>query len=79
MSVEVRWFSTLVKRTRSNAPRTTVSWREGISPRTIFKDEGFDDADADHVIAIANGEQVDMNTQLNDGDELEFLVGISGG
>lgn len=79
LSVEVRWFSTLVKRTRSHQPRTVVAWTAGLSPRAIFKDEGFDDVDADHVISVVNGQQVDMNTNLNDGDEVEFLVGISGG
>ena len=77
--IEVRWFSTLIKRTRSQLPRTTVTWREGICPRAIFKDEGCDDVDADHVIAVVNGEQVDMNSLLKDGDDVEFLVGITGG
>lgn len=79
MSVEVRWFSTLIERTHSKLPRTVVAWKEGISPRTIFTDEGFNDVDADHTIAAINGEHVDMNTLLKDGDKLEFLVGISGG
>ena len=79
MTVEVRWFSTLVKRTRSQLPRTIVVWEQGASPRTVFKGEGFSDVDADHVIAVINGTQVDMDSPLNDGDDLEFLIGISGG
>src|SRR6185503_2141167 len=61
MTVEVRWFSTLVKRTRSQLPRTIVVWEQGASPRTVFKGEGFSDVDADHVIAVINGTQVDMD------------------
>lgn len=77
--IEVRWFSSLVDRTHSKLPRTTVSWQHGITPRTIFVSEGFNDVDADHTISAINGEHVDMNTPLKDGDKLEFLVGISGG
>ena len=79
MSIRVRWFSTLVKRTRSGLPQTVVEWKDGATPKSVFMDEGFNDADADHVIAAINGERVDINTALKDGDELEFLVGISGG
>jgi hypothetical protein len=78
-TIDVRWFATLVKRTRSKLPRTTVTWRAGITPREIFKDEGFDDVDADHVMAVINGQQRQMDTILASGDTLEFLVGISGG
>jgi sulfur carrier protein ThiS len=75
----VRWFSTLVKRTRSGQAQTVVAWKDGTTPRSIFLDEGFNDADADHVIAAVNGERIDIDTRLTDGDEVEFLVGISGG
>lgn len=79
MSIRVRWFSTLIKRTRSGQAQTVVEWTAGTTPKTVFLDEGFNDADAEHVIAAINGERVDINTALNDGDDLEFLVGISGG
>ena len=79
MSIEVRWFSTLVPRMKSRSPATVVSWTDGITPRQIFTDEGFNDVDADHVMAAVDGEQVQMDSLLQDGVTLEFLVGISGG
>ena len=79
MSIEVRWFSTLVPRTASKSARTVVPWNDGITPRSIFTGEGFSDVDADHVMAVVDGEQVEMDARLDDGATLEFLVGISGG
>ena len=79
MSVRVRWFATLVKRTRSKQSVTDVEWRPGLTPMAIFLDEGFAEVDAQPVMAIVNGGQSTMEAALNDGDELEFLIGISGG
>lgn len=79
MSIEVRWFSTLIPRMNSKSGKTVVSWSDGVTPRAIFKGEGFSDVDADHVMAIVNDEQADMDGRLEDGMRLEFRVGISGG
>jgi molybdopterin converting factor small subunit len=79
MSIRVRWFATLVKRTRSKQAMTAVDWRAGLTPLAIFLDEGFDQADAEPVMAIVNGTQTTMEAALSEGDEVEYLVGISGG
>jgi len=79
MSVRVRWFATLVKRTSSKQVVTEVQWRAGLTPLALFLDEGFEQVDAEPVLAIVNGTQTTMNAALNEGDEVEFLVGISGG
>lgn len=79
MSIRVRWFPTLVKRSNSRQAVMVVTWRDGLSPVTIFLDEGFQQVEADHVVAVVNGTQAAMDAPLADGDELEFLVGISGG
>ena len=79
MAVQVKWFATLVKRTRSKQPMTTVDWREGLKPLDIFKAEGFNDVDAESVMVIINDTQQDQHTPLADGDRLEFMVSIQGG
>ena len=79
MSVEVKWFATLVKRTKSRQPVTTVEWREGLKPLDVFMAEGFNEADAEAVLVLVNGEQAEQDTLLADGDELEFMVSIAGG
>jgi hypothetical protein len=56
-----------------------AQWRPGLTPLAIFLDEGFEQADADPVLAIVNGTQTTMEAELNEGDEVEFLIGISGG
>lgn len=79
MSVEIRWFATLVKRTRSKQPVTVADWTPGVTPLDLFLAEGFKETDAEGVMASINGEQAEMATPLKDGDRLEFLVSIQGG
>jgi sulfur carrier protein ThiS len=79
MAVDVKWFPTLVKRTKSKKPMTTVDWRAGLTPLDIFRSEGFNDADAEAVMVVINDEQAEQHTVLEDGDRLEFMVSIQGG
>ncbi|GIW14493.1 MAG: hypothetical protein KatS3mg063_0346 [Tepidiforma sp.] len=79
MSIRVKWFPTLVKRTHSKQPETTVEWREGLTPLAIFTGEGFSEVDAEAVMVIVNDAQASMTTGLRDGDRVEFLVSIQGG
>ena len=66
MSVEIRWFATLVKRTRSKQPVTIAEWSPGTTPLALFLAEGFKETDAEGVMASINGEQAEMTTPLND-------------
>jgi molybdopterin converting factor small subunit len=77
--IEVKWFPTLVKRTRSKQDRTEVAWRAGLTPNDVFVSEGFSAADAEAVMVVINDAQEGMETALKDGDRLEFLVSIQGG
>jgi sulfur carrier protein ThiS len=79
MAVEVKWFATLAKRSKSKREQTTVEWREGLTPLDVFTAEGFRAADAEHVMVLVNDEQSEVDTVLRDGDRLEFLVSIQGG
>jgi len=79
MAVEVKWFPTLVKRTKSKQAQTTVAWSAGLTPLRIFLDEGFNEADAEAVMVVINDEQADSGDALKDGDRLEFMVSIQGG
>jgi len=79
MAVRVRWFSTLVPRTRSKQAETSVPWREGLTPRHLLREEGFSDVDAEAIMAVVNDAQADLDTPLADGDRLEFMVSIQGG
>lgn len=79
MTVHVKWFQTLVKRTKSNQDRTEVDWRSGLTPHAIFLDEGFKDADFEAIMVVINDAQAQPTTPLSDNDRLEFLVSIQGG
>jgi hypothetical protein len=75
----VSWFATLVKRTKSRKPATTVPWRPGLTPLQILLDEGLSEADAEAVMPLIDDTQVELDTVLGDGVKLTFLVSISGG
>jgi molybdopterin converting factor small subunit len=77
--IAVKWFPTLVKRSKSRQDRTEVAWRAGLTPLAIFHDEGFAQSDADFLMVVVNGTQVELETPLADGDRIEFLVNIQGG
>jgi molybdopterin converting factor small subunit len=79
MAVQVKWFATLVKRTKSKQPMTIVEWREGLRPVDIFTAEGFDEKDSEHVLVLINDAQAEQHSPLKDGDRLEFMVSIQGG
>jgi sulfur carrier protein ThiS len=79
MSIQVKWFPTLVKRTHSKKAETTVAWRPGLTPLQIFLDEGFSEVDAEAVMVVVNDGQANLRTELQEGDRLEFIVSIQGG
>ncbi|WP_322795832.1 hypothetical protein [Tepidiforma sp.] len=79
MSIQVKWFPTLIKRTRSKQPVTEVAWQPGLTPLQVFLDEGFSEVDAEAVMVIVNDAQAKLHDPLDDGDRLEFMVSIQGG
>ena len=79
MAIQVQWFATLVKRTRSRQATTAVPWVPGLTPKQVLLDEGFSEADAEAILPVIGGEQVELTTALTDGTRLEFIVSISGG
>jgi len=79
MAIQVKWFPTLIKRTKSKQAETHVAWSEGLSPHAIFLAEGFNDADAEAVLVLINDAQAEMTDALKEGDRLEFMVSIQGG
>ena len=79
MAIQVKWFPTLIKRTKSKQAETEVAWREGLTAHAVFLAEGFNDADAEAVLVLINDAQADMADVLKDSDRLEFMVSIQGG
>ncbi|MCZ2111460.1 MAG: hypothetical protein LC118_18170 [Dehalococcoidia bacterium] len=77
--IQVKWFPTLVKRTRSKKDQTEVAWHAGLTPHDVFLAEGFSETDAEFVMAVVNDAQAGMETLLSENDRLEFLVSIQGG
>jgi sulfur carrier protein ThiS len=77
--VEVKLHPLLAKRAASRQEMRSVDFRLGLTPMAILSDEGFSALDAEAVMILRNDAQIDPDTPLNDGDRVEFMVGIQGG
>ena len=77
--VEIKLHPLLAKRAASRQERRTVPHRVGLTPLALLAEEGFSEVDAEAVMILRNDAQIDPDTPLNDGDRIEFMVGIQGG
>jgi sulfur carrier protein ThiS len=77
--IDVKLMPLLAKRATSRKEQLTVPFAQGITPAAVAEAEGFSGPDLEAILAVVNGNQVELDTLLNDGDRLELMVGISGG
>lgn len=79
MSVSVTFFPLLARRASSKRERFTVPYSEGMRPLDIVRSEGFGEADAEAIMVLVNDTQAELDSPIEDGDRLEFMIAISGG
>jgi hypothetical protein len=77
--VEIKLHPLLAKRAASRQESRTVAYQPGLTPLAVLTDEGFSELDAEAVMILRNDVQIEPETLLNDGDRVEFMVGIQGG
>ena len=77
--IAVKLMPILAKRAASRKEELGIPFVPGLTPAHIAESEGFSSLDREAILAIVNGDQVDLNTVLRDGDQLELRVGIAGG
>jgi len=77
--VDVKLFTTLVKRSKTRKPTFSVEFRPGMKAGDILKMEGFVGHDAEGIMVLVNDEQSDADRVLEDGDRVELMVSIQGG
>ena len=77
--VEIKLHPLLAKRAASRQERRSVPHRAGLTPLALLTEEGFSELDAEAVMILRNDTQIEPDTPLNDGDRVEFMVGIQGG
>ena len=77
--VHITLHPLLAKRAVSRAESRDLEHRPGLTPLSILLDEGFKEHDAEAVMVLRNSVQIEPDTALNDGDQVEFMVGIQGG
>lgn len=77
--VEIKLMPILAKRAASRQERLSLAFSPGLTPGAVAEGEGFHGPDLETILAIVNGQQVELDTPLADGDAVELLVGIAGG
>ena len=77
--VEVTLHPLLAKRASSRQEKRSVPYHPGLTPLSILTEEGFSELDAEAVMVLRNDAQIEPETPLQDGDRVEFMVGIQGG
>ncbi|HEY8838667.1 MAG TPA: hypothetical protein VIO16_13540 [Dehalococcoidia bacterium] len=77
--IDVKLMPLLAKRAASKKEQLTVAFHSGLTPAAVAESEGFHGADLDPLLAVVNGSQVELDSQLADGDRLELMIGIAGG
>ena len=77
--VTIKLHPLLAKRAASRAETRSVEYRPGLTAMALLRDEGFSELDAEAVMVLRNDVQVDPDITLDDGDRVEFMVGIQGG
>ncbi len=77
--IEVKLHPLLARRAASGQETRSVPYRTGLTPLALLLDEGFSEVDAEAVMVLRNEAQIEPDTPLQDGDHVEFMVGIQGG
>lgn len=77
--IAVKMMPLLAKRAASRQEQLSVAFSNGLTPGAVAEAEGFHGPDLEAILAIVNGQQVELDTPLADGDALELMVGIAGG
>ena len=77
--VEITLHPLLAKRATSRQEKLSVAFQPGLTPKALLTEEGFSELDVEAVMVLRNDAQIDPETPLNDGDRVEFMVGIQGG
>lgn len=77
--IDVKLMPLLAKRATSRREQLTLAFAPGLTPGAVAEAEGFSGPDLEAILAVVNGNQVELDTPLSDGDRLELMVGIAGG
>ena len=77
--IDVKLHPLLARRAASGHEARSVPHRPGLTPLALLLDEGFSEVDAEAVMVLRNDAQIEPDTPLQDGDRVEFMVGIQGG
>ena len=76
MPISVKFFPTLVNYTKSHQTEYEAPWRPGLTVQGIIDAEELGEEHIDAIAVLVNLVQGHSETELQDGDRVEFLVSL---
>ena len=77
--VHVRMYNLLAERSLSGKERFEVPFADGMLAADIIHKEGFFGEEEAAIVVLVNDEQATRQTELSDGDRVEFMINMVGG
>jgi sulfur carrier protein ThiS len=77
--IQVRMYNLLAERSLSGKERYEVDYEEGMKAVDLIHKEGFFGEEEQAIVVLVNDEQATRQTELEDGDRVEFMINMVGG
>jgi len=79
MPLNVRMPDILAERSIQGRMRLSMPYREGMMAKDVVADSGFMGEEADAILIVVNGSQVERDAAIRDGDTIELVIQMVGG
>ena len=79
MPLSVRMPDILAERSNHGQMRLSMPYRDGMKARDVVADSGFMGEEADAILIVVNGAQVEREASISDGDTIELVIQMVGG
>jgi len=72
-------YNLLAERSLSGKERYEVEYESGMKAADLIHKEGFFGEEEQAIVVLVNDEQATRQTELEDGDRVEFMINMVGG
>lgn len=79
MPLNVRMPDILAERSIKGQMRLSMPFRDGMKAKDVVADSGFMGEEADAILIVVNGAQVERDAVIKDGDTVELVIQMVGG
>jgi molybdopterin converting factor small subunit len=77
--IRVKLYNLLAERSLSGNGEYEIPFEEGLRPLDLLRREGFRGGEEEAIVVLINEQQASRETQLSDGDRVEFMINMAGG